>query len=157
MSTLTDYKNRTVDVAAFKGWELGTETEVIQALALPGKGGEFIAGIEKLVQRFAVELLTELASITHLPARGCIFILDARSGGWQTAGDVESSFSQSMLTVSKNLILEESEADPEDESFQSAELISVALGGDLVTLRVKVVSRAGASFTTLLPLTVTPY
>ena len=157
MSTLTDYKNRTVDVAAFKGWKVGTEKKVTQALALPGMGGEFIAGIEKLVQRFTIELFTELGSIPYLPERGCIFMLDARSSQWQTGGDVESSFASSLLGIGTNLTDEEEDSDPLDERFSSASVLAVALSGDTVNLRVEVTSLAETSFTVLLPLTVTPY
>jgi len=157
MSTVSDYKNRTVDVAAFKGWEVGKSVKVEQQLVLPGKSGEVIAGIEKLVQRFTIEFLTELASIPYLPARGSTFMLDARSGIWQTTGDVTVSFSQAVLTVADNLGAEETASDPADERFSSAELLSVSLLGDSVTLNVKVTSNAGTSFTALLPITVAPY
>lgn len=157
MSTVSDYKNRTVDVAAFKGWEVGKSTEVEQKLVLAGKGGEMIAGIEKLVQRFTIELLTELGSLTYRPERGSIFMLDARSGIWQTAGDVRSSFATSLLSIADNLIREESATDPADERFSSAELESVSLLGDSVTLHVQVTSSAGTSFTALLPISVVPY
>jgi len=157
MSTVSNYKNRTVDVAAFKGWGLGKDTKVEQQLVLPGKSGEVFAGIEKLVQRFAIELLTELASMPYLPARGSTFMLDARSGVWQTTGDVATSFSQSVLTIADNLSAEETASDPADERFSSATLLSVSLLGDSVTLSVEVTSDAGTSFTALLPLTVVPY
>ena len=157
MSTVSDYKNRTVDVAAFKGWVPGKSTKVEQKLVLAGSGGEMIAGIEKLVQRFAIELLTELGSLTYLPARGSTFMLDARSGIWQTAGDVSSSFATSLLTVADNLSREESADDPSDERFASATLDSVSLLGDTVTLHVQVTSLAGTSFTALLPISVVPY
>ena len=157
MSTVSDYKNRTVDVAAFKGWKLGKSTEVEQKLVLPGKSGEVIAGIEKLVQRFTIELLTELASIPYLPTRGSTFMLDARSGIWRTAGDVTTSFSQAILTVADNLGVEEAASDPADERFSSATLLSVSLLGDSVTLQIEITSDAGTSFTALLPINVVPY
>ena len=157
MSTVSDYKNRTVDIAAFKGWELGKSTKVEQKLVLAGRSGEMIAGIEKLVQRFTIELLTELGSLTYLPARGSTFMLDARAGIWQTAGDVQASFAAAILTVADNLIKEESVNDPSDERFAAAILDSVSLLGDSVTLHVQVTSSAGASFTALLPISVAPY
>ena len=157
MSTFADYKNRTIDVAAFTGWKVGTERLVTQALASPGYTGSVIAGIEKLVQRFTIELFTELGSIPYLPTRGCVFMLDARSSQWRTPGDVTESFSSSLLAIANNLALEETEDDPDDEVFSSAELLAVSLLGDSVTMRVQVISAADTSFTVLLPLTVTPY
>lgn len=156
-ATLTDYVGRTVDIAAFKGWKENSHVEVTQALVLPGKNGELIAGIEKLVQRFAIELLTEATTLTYLPARGTEFITAARSGQWQTTGDVKSAFNSSLVSLAENLQAEEDAADPADERFGSAELISVSLFGDSVTLSVRITSLAGTTFTALLPLTVTPY
>ena len=57
-ATLTDYKDRTIDVLAYKDWEIGANKQVIQALVLPGNSGDAIAGIEKLAQRFLIELFT---------------------------------------------------------------------------------------------------
>ena len=157
MSTVKDYKNRTVDVAAFKNWKLGSEVKVTQELASPGKGGEFIAGIEKLIQRYTIELFTELGSLTYLPARGCSFMIDARAGFWRTSGDVQESFSRASLDVADNLSGEESTTDPDDERFLSAELLAVSLLGDSVSLTVRITSRAGTSYESLLPLSVAPY
>jgi len=157
MSLLSEYKGRTVDVAAFKGWELGKSAQVTQTLVLDGKGGELIAGIEKLVQRFTIELLTEYGSLTYLPRRGCSFISDSRTGMWQTSGDVSSSFATALLAVADNLSGEESTSDPTDERFSSATLESVALLGDSVTLHVNVVSMAGTTFTALMPINVVTY
>lgn len=154
-ASVTDYVGRQVDVAAFKGWEPGESKQVTQELVLPGKHGEAIAGIEKLLQRLTIELFTETGSLTYLPTRGSTFMTEARMGYWRTGGDVQSSFSSAMSDVSKNLAAEETETDPDDERFVSAELLSVSLLGDEVTLTVKVTSRAGTSFEALLPLTVT--
>ena len=158
MSTVSDYAGRTVDVAAYKGWEVGAERQVTQALALDGEGGEVIAGIEKLVQRYTIELFTELATLTYLPSRGSSFMIDARAGFWRTGGDVQESFSRASITIADNLVLEENATtDPADERFGSAELQAVSLLGDSVSLRVKITSVAETSFTVLLPLQVVPY
>lgn len=154
-ASVADYVGRQVDVAAFRGWKPGTHKQVTQDLVLPGKHGEEIAGIEKLLQRFTIELFTETGSLTYLPLRGSRFMTEARAGYWRTGGDVQSSFSSAMLDISSNLTIEEAETDPDDERFVSAELLSVSLLADEVTLTVKVTSRAGTSFEALLPLTVT--
>ena len=133
-ATLVDYVGRTVDIAAFKGWKEDSHVEVTQALVLPGKSGELIAGIEKLVQRFAIELLTESATLTYLPERGTEFITAARIGYWRTTGDVQNSFNLALVSLTENLQIEESETDPDDERFDSAELLSVSLFGDSVTM-----------------------
>jgi len=156
-ASVTDYVGRQIDVAAFKGWKPGTHRQVTQELVAPGQHGEAIAGIEKLLQRFTIELFTEMGSLIYMPLRGSGFMTEARAGYWRTGGDVKSSFSTAMLDVTENLKAEEAETDPDDERFVSAELLSVSLLGDEVTLTVKVTSKAGTSFEALLPLTVTSY
>lgn len=156
-ATLTDYIGRTVDVAAFKGWKPNKHVQVEQALVLPGKSGELITGIEKLMQRFAIELLTEENTLVYLPERGTDFITSARAGSWRTTGDVQASFSLALVNIRNNLQAEESEDDPDDERFDNAELLAVSLSGDSVTLSVKIFSMAGTDFTVVLPITVTPY
>lgn len=156
-ATLTDYIGRTVDIAAFKGWKPNEHVQVEQALILPGKSGELITGIEKLIQRFAIELLTEAGTLVYLPARGTGFMTSARAGFWRTTGDVQDAFSLSLIDLRNNLQAEESSSDPDDERFEDAELLAVSLLGDSVTMSVKITSLAGTTFTAILPITVTPY
>ena len=156
-ATTSDYAGRTTDVAAFKGWAPNNNTKVDQVLVSPGDSGQLIAGIEKLVQRFTIELLTELGSLVYLPTRGSTFMLAARAGFWRTGDDVRSSFAIAITDVAENLQVEESESDPDDERFSYAELISVSLLGADVSMSVSVTSLAGTSFTALLPLNVTTY
>ena len=156
-ATLTDYIGRTVDIAAFKGWKPNEHVQVEQALILPGKSGELITGIEKLLQRFTIELLTEEGTLVYLPERGTGFMTSARTGFWRTTGDVQDAFSLSLIDIRNNLQAEESTSDPDDERFDNAELLSVSLFGDSVTLSVKIISLAGTTFTAILPITVTPY
>jgi len=156
-ATLTDYIGRTVDIAAFKGWEPNKSVQVEQALVLPGKSGELITGIEKLLQRFTIELLTEESTLVYLPDRGTGFITSARTGFWRTTGDVQDAFSLALVDINNNLRAEESVSDPDDERFDNAELLSVSLLGDSVKMSVKITSLAGTTFTAILPITVTPY
>jgi len=156
-ATTSEYIGRTVDVAAFKGWSPNKRTKVEQVLAGPGDAGQLIAGIEKLLQRFAIELLTEEGSLLYLPKRGSSFMTAARTGYWRTGDDVRSSFNLAMLGVTENLQVEESDTDPDDERFASADLLAVSLLGDTATMSVKVTSQAGTSFTALLPLNITTY
>lgn len=152
---ILDYVGRTVDMLAYDNLSLSRETLLSQQLVLPGQSGALISGIQKLVQRYLLELLTELGSLTYLPRRGCLFMLEARLGLWRTTADVESSFYSSMLDVRRNLILEENESDPLEERFDNADLLSVVLSTDHVVIQVQVTSLAGTGRDILLPLRVT--
>lgn len=154
VATLADYLGRTTDLLAFAGAQEGSEQRLEMQLVLPSQGGALIAGIQKLVQRFLLELLTEKGSMRYLPSRGSTFLIDLHSSRWRTPADVTASFSAALVDVRRNLIGEESEADPPDERFLSASLLSVGLAQDQVRLSIQVVSRAETSRTVLYPLPV---
>ncbi len=149
-----DYSGRLADLLMLDGASLTREQQLTQALAMPGGSGALIAGIEKLAQRFLLELLTELGSIRYLPSRGCLFLLEARRGMWRTAGDVVASFNTSLLQIKKNLVGDEVDGDPDDERFGDAELESVSLTLDLAVLRVHLISLAGDERSIVYPLRV---
>jgi hypothetical protein len=149
-----DYFGRVSDLLAYDNAQPDAESLLLPALVVPGQSGALIAGVEKLVQRFILELLTELGSLVYLPERGCVFLLEARSGQWRTPADVEGSFNRSKLTIRRNLLGDELETDPDDERFADAELTSVALTGDKATLHISISSLAGSDRTFLLPLRV---
>jgi len=146
------YWGRTVDVLAFDGVQRGTESQVIQHLVFEGSNGALVTGIQKLAQRFLMELMTEIGSIPHLPERGCLFMTQARYGYWRTVADVRSAFYLGLFTVRTNLIREEDEDTPTDEQFDTAELVAVSLYQDQVSLRVKIISKAGTSLDVIYPI-----
>lgn len=147
MATLVDYRGRTVDVAAFLGWErgLGREALLEQTLtdeALPGGG--VLTGVLKLVQRFLLILLTEQGSLVYLPEAGCRFMSDAGSGRWRTSADVFQSFNFSLLDVKRQLRQLETEADPDDEKFLDAAVLGITLSPqDQAVLRLQLTTQAG--------------
>ena len=150
--TIDQYIGRTVDHAMYYGMRPERDTQLTQALVLDNEQGALVTGIQKLVQRFALELFTELGSLTYLPQRGTTFMIEARAGYWRHTADVESSFYAALFDVKRNLITEEQETDPDDERFLDATLISVTLVGDYVTMRVKLDSRAERSREIIFPI-----
>lgn len=149
-----DYQGRSVDLLMMDGMHPTQETLLTQALASETSQGAVVAGVQKLVQRFLLELLTELGSIQYLPTRGSLFMLQARLGYWRTAADIESSFYAALLYVKRNLQQEETREEPADERFSDAILEGVELAGDWASIRVRVVSRAGDDRVVLAPLRV---
>jgi hypothetical protein len=149
---LTPYLGRTVDLFAFQGFRPSGETLLTQALAAPGGSGVVIAGPEKVVQRFVMELLTESGSLPYLPDRGCRFMLDGRTGLWRTTADITQSFYSSLIDIKRNLLLEEATTAPNDERFGSAELLGVTLTNDMAGINVEVLTLAGTSRRFLAPL-----
>ena len=144
MSTgnVTDYVGRTVDLLAFDGLELGGEVLLEQVLAQPGKGGKVITGIQKLVQRFLLEVFKEKGSDPYSD-RGTEFMTEARSGYMTTVVDVHGAFARAILLTGINLKAEESESDPDDERYDYAEIVQVQLIQGTARIWVRLYSLAG--------------
>lgn len=151
----SDYIGRTIDLLAYQGAPGRGEVLTIQALAQPGKTGQITTGIQKLAQRFLLELLTEVGSIPHLPTRGCQFMVDANSGTFQNQYDVLASFSQSLVDITENMQSVEKDTDPDDERFDRAEVESVAFTPGNASISVRIYSLAGTSRTVIAPLNTT--
>ncbi len=150
-ASIQSYVGRTVDYLAFDEAKL-TRTRLTQRLVLPGQSGALIAGIEKLTQRFLLELLTEQGSLEYQPSRGTFFITEIRAGAIRTSQQLISSFSSAELTLRNSLVQEELDSDPADERYRSAVLNSAAVSGDTATLDITLSSQAGESRTVIYPL-----
>ena len=153
---IEDYVGRKIDILAYYTGETGTgEVKLEQTLVPEGTGGVVTTGIQKLAQRFLLELLTERGSMTYTPTRGCDFMKEARLGYLRTPLDVMASFSAALTDIKRNLRLEDDDDDSDDEKFASAEVISVSLTGGSASVHVKVISQAGSTRTVIAPLAVT--
>jgi hypothetical protein len=155
VSTVVDYVGRTSDVAAFDGIQPVGEVLLIAQLAAPEHSGKIVTGIQKLVQRFLLELLTEQDSMPYLPERGCLFLYEARAGYWQTQLDVQGAFARALSQIRRNLQNDETDADPDDERFGAAQLQAVSLEAGSASLSVALSSLAGSARPVILPITVT--
>lgn len=152
--SVSEYTGRTVDILAYQGAPGLGEVLTLQTLAQTGHGGQICTGIQKLAQRFLLELLTEVGTLAYQPTRGCQFMLDARLGLFQNQYDVLASFSASLVDIQRNLQAEESEADPDDERFDSAEAISVTFQPGDASITAQITSLAGTSRSVIAPLNV---
>lgn len=152
-ASVQDYAGRTVDYLAFDDAKASGDTLLTQALVQAGQSGALITGIEKLVQRFLVELLTEKGTLEYQPNRGSFFMTSLRHGIVRTSADLFSEFSAAELDVRENLLLEEDfSTDPKDERYAGAVLTSATLFGDTATLHIQVSSVAGETRTVIYPL-----
>lgn len=152
---IADYLNRTIDLLFLDDFvEERGDVLLQQRLAAPGKSGEIITGIQKLAQRFILELLTRQGTLNYLPQRGTSFMTDALRGYWRTVADVEQSFYGALLQLEANLIREEDTADSKDEKYAGAELQAVSFQQDRVSLRVRLRSQAGNARTYIYPLSI---
>lgn len=129
----------TYDIAAYQPTPTGPW---ISALAIATSTGRAITGVEKLIQRFLLELMTETNSMYFAPTRGCSFLTSLRNGWVLAEADVFSAFNAAIITVTDNLKVEESSNDPDNERFAGAELTGIVLDNNVLHLKVIVRSLA---------------
>lgn len=155
----TDYTGRTVDVLAFDGAFSDGKFELAQSLHSSSKpSGQVCAGIQKLTQRWVIELLTPRGSMPYLPTRGSSFLNDVRSGKIRTEIDASLLFNFARDQVSFNLIQEDSLGTyPADERYGSADLLGVrVVTGSKMTISVRINSLAGSTRVFVVPVSVVP-
>lgn len=152
---LSDYIGRTVDFLFYDNLKERGESLLTPTLALPGQSGALITGIQKLVQRFLLELLTERGSMPYALNRGTLFMAQLRAGVIRTSQELFASFSVAALDVQTQLQLEELATDPLDERFKQARLLAVDLSGDHASLTIQIISLAETDYTVIYPLRIT--
>lgn len=151
-STVLDYKGRKVDYLAFDDAKPAGDTLLTPAFVAPKESGALIAGIQKLVQRFIIELLTGAGSLDYLPGRGTFLMPRLNAGLIRTSQDLFSAFNSSAKTAVKALAAEETDEDPDDERINTVELITASLLGDTAVLNIRITSLAEESLTVIYPL-----
>lgn len=155
----TDYTGRTVDILAFDGAFSDGKFELAQSLHSSSKpSGQVCAGIQKLTQRWVIELLTPRGSMPYLPTRGSSFLNNVRSGKIRTEIDASLIFNFAKDQVAFNLIQEDSLGTyPADERYGSADLLGVqVVTGSKMTISVRINSLAGSTRVFVVPVSVVP-
>lgn len=155
MTVPSDYSGRLVDVLAFDRNSAAGDELLQIVLAQPLQGGKIVSGIQKLVQRYLLELLTEYGSMPYAYERGTSFLYEARSGLFSTQIDVLGAFARANSLIAENLRNDATDTDPEDELFDSAAVDSIVFSPGKVTIYATILSKAGTSRQILLPLPVT--
>jgi hypothetical protein len=145
---------RTVDLLAYQGVQASGDILLAPSLADPSTGGYVITGIQKLAQRFIVELFREQGTTTFRPGLGTTFLTEARYGSFRTQADVISAFARAVSQIRVNLQAQESDDDPDDERFLDAEVLSVVVESERVAIYANLISRAGRDRQFVFPIAV---
>ncbi len=153
--SVDDYVGRTVDLVAMGGVSPTGKVLLRQSLAAPGEAGEICTGIQMLVQRFLIELLTEAGSMPYAPSRGTRLMTLLNQGQVRTQLDAIQAMQGALVDLQQNLWSEESSLDPDDERYDSATLLTVELTSAGIKYTLQVSSRAGTARKVILPLAVT--
>lgn len=151
MSTinLVPYITGTYDVLAFRGVRKEGEVRLEQSLADENSGGEITTGINKMVQRFLLRLLTERGSIKYQQDEGTDFIRRLRLGQIRTETALRSAFTIAEIRIKAAFTREEQEDDIDDERFDRAELTAVVIRPGFANLTIQIRSQASAAVVTL--------
>lgn len=147
---------RVYDVLAFQGAKPMGEVLLEQFLFDDAAAGMLCTGVQKLAQRFVLELLTESGSMPYLPARGTQFMVRFRLGILRTEADVFIAFNLALNQLELALTAEELDTDPADERYAGASLDSVVIADATVVLHVRLWSQAGTAREVIMPISTTP-
>jgi len=151
---LTDFTGRSVDLLVFQGVKAAGEQSIELAF---GEAGEIVTGIQKLVQSFTTLFLTRLGSVPYNEELGSEFVTAMQRSRIRDESDVRSEFALAVEQVRQVLVADAEENDPpDDETFDSAELVNFELdsAASLLSLVVRVNSVAGTSRQVILPVPV---
>ncbi len=153
-----DYVGREFDLLAFRGAEPVGDILLDQTLFGVDAGGEVCTGVQKLAQRWVLHFLTVLGSMPFLPLRGTTFISDVRSGALRSESDVQIRFNAAAVKVRLDMQAEEDDTMNDEDRLGTpgANLLSLTLSQDLLTLRVEIMSLAGSSRRIILPIPFMP-
>jgi hypothetical protein len=153
---LTDYANRKYDFLALQNIRPINKTQLGLELAAPKSSGQIATGPQKLAQRWLLEFLTELGSMTGLPERGTNFMTLVRQGRLRTEAAILAAFNFAAYDARVNLIKEEDDTWADDERIASATLQSIAFLPGYAQIRFILSSRAGDSRAIILPVDTLP-
>lgn len=142
----------TYDLLIFSGYVPNTQYASAIELFDATTGSEACTGIIKLAQRWLLEFLTETGSQTNQPTRGCGFLTAFRLGQMQTEAAVEAQFRFAETTVLRNLLSDNTDTTPLDETLASATLDSIAILPGNLQLTISIVSAAGSTRTVAVPI-----
>lgn len=146
---------RKVDLLAFQTPTPFTMTRQQQTIFTP-EGGAACLGWQKMAQQFMVRLYTRSGGKPYARNEGNQFVTEILAGAIRTTEDARRSFA-----FAKESVLDQFDADveadstiPLDEQLQTVELLGATVQGDVLTLSIRLTSRAGAQGQFIAPLTV---
>lgn len=120
-----------------------------------GKVTRYCAGVQKLIQKYTIMLLTGLGSQTNYPDFGSTFMPDLQAGLSPTSRLLATQyFTLASYSVVNTLIAYqiENEDIPVDERISNATLLDLTLQSDYVAFKIGITTEAGENVDFLVPL-----
>lgn len=144
----------TIARVALSYFYTAADGSLVFTLFPPGWATAELMGSAKLVQRFAVHLLTQKGSIRYRPKQGCIFYGQVQNGPMASESDVFAAFAASLRDIRTNMRAEELATDPDNERFSFAKITAVTIARGSVTATITVRSLDGVNTGLIVPLPV---
>jgi len=129
-------------------------------IAAPDFSGTTITGIDLVVQRFLIALLTESNSVEYDYKNdninyGTLFVASVSAGNYISDDVLRNIFSAAELEAKSQLQAEDDNSNFSDaEKYDKAELGTITIGQDNTTMEIIIYNKAGDSKTVLLPLSI---
>lgn len=154
--TTTSYAGRQVDLELLQSVTTPKGEQRVYLTSV-GDKPKIVSGVQKLIQRYAVLLLTTLNDIRFDPKQGGILVSSLAAGRIQNTGYLYHIFGMANMNTLR--ILSDDDSDtrfgvpPADERLTDAELIDTALDytTGTISMTVALTTAAGTSFTFVVP------
>lgn len=151
--TSTDYTGRLVDVNICYQFYPSVTPQKLNFQF--GQVSSYIAGVQKLVQRYVIALLTNIGSQFNYPDFGTNLISSIQKGTFVKGEDIKHIFNfanYEVLTAFKSY-QKENPTLPTDEMLNAAILVSYTIDkpSASVSLKIQLLTVAGDNVTVLLP------
>ena len=155
----TNYSNRQTDIEVLQTILKPTGNTALN-FSITSSPVKAVTGMQKLVQRYTILLLTQLGTVKFATDQGTTFMADLMRGAAQNSGQVTAVVAFANLSVVQELAVEDANTDefgsiPDDERLVSATLsdFTVNKATGVLSLIIKLVNAAGDSYTYVLPVT----
>jgi len=151
-----DYSGRTVDLLLLKtilnvpavNQRVGIDvTDVVDEPRI-------VAGIEKMVQRFALVFINALGSTKFVESHGTEIVPNVSKGLIYSRATLESAAAEANLLASRQIMLaDEGETTPDDERLVASEVTDLEFSRlkSTVKISIKLTTAAGKSYVYIIP------
>jgi hypothetical protein len=149
----TDYSGRKKDISiAFRIDPSNINRQIVDLRF--GKVSSFVAGIQKLIQRYMITFLTILGTQPNYPQYGTDILKILQQGNTISKNDLVHLFNFANLKVMTLFKAYQSSnpSEPSDEQISTAVLQDIQTGADFVYFDVKIFTLAGDEVNFLLPI-----
>ena len=155
----TDYSNRQVDIEVLQTI-LKPAGNTAMKFSITSSSPKAVTGMQKLVQRYTLLLLTQLGTVRFATDQGTTFMSDLIRGAGQNSGQVAAVVAFANLSVMQELQVEDQNTDlygeiPSDEQLKSATLLDFTVNTvtGVLSLSIQLLNYAGSAYTYVLPVT----